>query len=199
MAAKTQEAAGDGDQVKGQHDGCAVGGRSMSSSSSGGKSSGSCGEQGTESVPQSAVTSVDNLRKPLAQPVPQAAAGSDDDEGRDRSDGATSGEVVGKLLARYPDRVPIICKPELRSELPSLEKDKLLARNSMLCGELSYMVHKLLRQADGERKMNPNVTIYLIVNRTSLKTGAMLRDVYEKHRADDGYLYITYGAEKTLG
>lgn len=34
---------------------------------------------------------------------------------------------------------------------------------------------------------------------TSPKTGAMMSEIYEQHKAGDGFLYITYSAENTLG
>merc|ERR1719507_172039 len=100
-----------------------------------------------------------------------------------------------RILVKYPDRIPVICEKDPRSDLPDIDKKKFLVPGSMLCGEFKYIIHKHINQT---ASLTADQTIYLFVNRTAPKTGAPLSEVYEQYRSDDGFLYITYSAENAL-
>uniref|UniRef100_A0A7S1FF80 Autophagy-related protein n=1 Tax=Noctiluca scintillans TaxID=2966 RepID=A0A7S1FF80_NOCSC len=102
-----------------------------------------------------------------------------------------------RIRAKYPDRIPVICERSARSCLPDMEKKKFLVPGSMLCGEFKYIVHKHLSQ--GGTPLSSDQTIFLFVGSTSPKTGALMSEVYEQYKSQDGFLYITYSAENTLG
>eukprot|EP00930_Biecheleria_cincta_P084951 TRINITY_DN74374_c0_g1_i1.p1 TRINITY_DN74374_c0_g1~~TRINITY_DN74374_c0_g1_i1.p1 ORF type:complete len:126 (-),score=31.19 TRINITY_DN74374_c0_g1_i1:102-479(-) len=106
-----------------------------------------------------------------------------------------------RILTKYPDRIPVICEKAGRSDLPEIEKKKFLVPGTMLCGEFKYIIHKHIQQAVSGKGLAADQAIYLFVNKsnTSVKTGALMSEVYESHKADDGFLYITYSAENTLG
>merc|ERR1719188_1873382 len=101
-----------------------------------------------------------------------------------------------RILAKYPDRIPVICEKALRSDLPEIDKKKFLVPGTMLCGEFKYIIHKHINQ---QATIASDQTIYLFVNTTSPKTGALMSEVYDQYKAEDGFLYITYSAENTLG
>merc|ERR1712166_1297409 len=103
-----------------------------------------------------------------------------------------------RILTKYPDRIPVICEKALRSDLPDIDKKKFLVPGTMLCGEFKYIVHKHISQM-AHASIASDQTIYLFVNTTSPKTGALMSEVYDQYKADDGFLYITYSAENTLG
>merc|ERR1719464_616293 len=102
-----------------------------------------------------------------------------------------------RILAKYPDRIPVICEKAPRSDLPDIEKKKFLVPGTMLIGEFKYIIHKHINQT-GSAAIASDQTIYLFVNGTSPKTGALLSEVYAQHSSDDAFLYVTYGAENTL-
>jgi len=105
-----------------------------------------------------------------------------------------------EILVKYPDRVPIICERSARSDLPQISKRKFLVPSTMHVGEFKYVIHKHIQQtAAQEGKVGPDQTIYLFVAGTSPRTTAYMSEVYDAHRDADGFLYITYGAENTLG
>jgi GABA(A) receptor-associated protein len=103
-----------------------------------------------------------------------------------------------RILAKYPDRVPVICEKAKRSDLPDIDKKKFLVPGTMLCGEFKYIIHKHINQT-AANSIASDVTIYLFINSTSPKTGALMSEVYDQYKSDDGFLYITYSAENTLG
>lgn len=102
------------------------------------------------------------------------------------------------MLAKYPDRVPVMCTKSQYSELPQIEKIKFAVPGAMPCGEFKYIVHKNIVQAMGDN-FRAEQTIYIFVNGVVPKTTTPMSELYEKFRADDGFLCITYGAENTLG
>uniref|UniRef100_A0A7S1FC25 Autophagy-related protein n=1 Tax=Noctiluca scintillans TaxID=2966 RepID=A0A7S1FC25_NOCSC len=105
-----------------------------------------------------------------------------------------------RILSKYPDRIPVICEKAARSSLPEIDKKKFLVPGTMLCGEFKYIIHKHLSQTQ-EAVITSDQTIYLFVNSnsTSPKTGALMSEVYEQYKGNDGFLYVTYSAENTLG
>mmetsp|Transcript_20614 Transcript_20614/g.30719 ORF Transcript_20614/g.30719 Transcript_20614/m.30719 type:complete len:119 (+) Transcript_20614:222-578(+) len=104
-----------------------------------------------------------------------------------------------RIRQKYPDRVPVICERAPRSNLPEIEKKKFLVPGTMLCGEFKYIIQKHINQAE-PGSIFSDQTIYLFVNnRTSLKTGDELSESYETYKSDDGFLYMVYTAEDTLG
>eukprot|EP00931_Biecheleriopsis_adriatica_P079205 TRINITY_DN5260_c0_g1_i1.p1 TRINITY_DN5260_c0_g1~~TRINITY_DN5260_c0_g1_i1.p1 ORF type:complete len:128 (+),score=30.08 TRINITY_DN5260_c0_g1_i1:92-475(+) len=106
-----------------------------------------------------------------------------------------------RILAKYPNRIPVICEKAARSDLPEIEKKKFLVPGTMLCGEFKYTIHKHIQQTANGQGIGANQAIYLLVTKsnTSVKTGALMSEIYESHKADDGFLYIAYSAENTLG
>eukprot|EP00441_Pelagodinium_beii_P013776 CAMPEP_0197665040 /NCGR_PEP_ID=MMETSP1338-20131121/59000_1 /TAXON_ID=43686 ORGANISM="Pelagodinium beii, Strain RCC1491" /NCGR_SAMPLE_ID=MMETSP1338 /ASSEMBLY_ACC=CAM_ASM_000754 /LENGTH=299 /DNA_ID=CAMNT_0043243791 /DNA_START=105 /DNA_END=1004 /DNA_ORIENTATION=+ len=109
-----------------------------------------------------------------------------------------SSEDAAKIRQKFPDRVPIICTRSAYADLPELSKNKFVLPGSMLCGEFKYIVHKQLAEATAGPG-NAARTIYLFVNGVTPKTSTPMSELYDQFRGEDGFLYITYGAENTLG
>lgn len=103
-----------------------------------------------------------------------------------------------KIRSKYPDRVPVICEKSTRSTLPELPKRKFVVHGNMLCGEFKYMVHKQIADATPER-LSVDHTIYLFINGITPKTSTPMSQLYDQFRQADGFLYIRFGAENTLG
>jgi len=112
---------------------------------------------------------------------------------------AASAEEARRIREKYPDRIPVICnKSQYSTGLPEITKKKFVVPGTMLCGEFKYMIHKHLSEAlKGDRSAEQ--TIYIFANGLAPKTSTPMSELYDKMRADDGFLYITYGAENTLG
>jgi len=108
-----------------------------------------------------------------------------------------SWEEARRIRERHPDKVPIICeRSPYATGLPDLAASKFLVPGGMACGEFKYMIHKQLRARSGE---SAEQTIYMFVDGLAPKTSTPMADLYAKFCAEDGFLYITYSAENTLG
>ena len=47
--------------------------------------------------------------------------------------------------------------------------------------------------------INAEQTIYLFIKNTPPRTGALMSELYESSKDEDGFLYMQYSAENTLG
>jgi len=103
-----------------------------------------------------------------------------------------------RMRAKYPDRIPVICEKAPYSDLPNISRNKFVVPAGMLCGEFKYIVHKQVTQAS-RRGVAMDQTIYIFVNDIVPKTGATMAELYEQHKAEDGFLYVRFTAENTLG
>ncbi|CAK9038114.1 Autophagy-related protein 8 (Autophagy-related ubiquitin-like modifier atg8) [Durusdinium trenchii] len=75
-------------------------------------------------------------------------------------------------------------------------------RRLRLCGEFKYIVHKHIQQAANGTGLAADQVIYLFTTNgrnTNVKTGEMMSEIYDRYKSDDGFLYIAYSAENTLG
>mmetsp|Transcript_65355 Transcript_65355/g.121833 ORF Transcript_65355/g.121833 Transcript_65355/m.121833 type:complete len:153 (-) Transcript_65355:65-523(-) len=103
-----------------------------------------------------------------------------------------------RILSKHPDRVPIICAKAARSQLPEIAKNKFLVPGGMLCSEFKFIIFQLIQEASGEG-MASDQTIYLFIGSTVPKSTALMSELYEQHKDSDGFLYMTFSAENTLG
>jgi GABA(A) receptor-associated protein len=115
-------------------------------------------------------------------------------------------EEARRILSKYPNRVPVIIERAPRSDLPEIDKKKFLVPGTMLCGEFRYIIHKHITQSAAaqnsyghQQALTADQTIYLFVKNSSPKTGALMSEIYETLKDEDGFLYMTYAAENTLG
>mmetsp|Transcript_21647 Transcript_21647/g.49295 ORF Transcript_21647/g.49295 Transcript_21647/m.49295 type:complete len:140 (+) Transcript_21647:120-539(+) len=104
-----------------------------------------------------------------------------------------------RILQKHPDRVPVILQKHQRSTLMEIPTKKFLVPGTMLCGEFKYTVQKHINSTASMEPLRADQTIYLFVGNCAPKPGATLSEIYETHKADDGFLYIRYSAENTLG
>eukprot|EP00747_Dinoflagellata_sp_TGD_P207430 gnl/TRDRNA2_/TRDRNA2_81007_c0_seq1.p1 gnl/TRDRNA2_/TRDRNA2_81007_c0~~gnl/TRDRNA2_/TRDRNA2_81007_c0_seq1.p1 ORF type:complete len:138 (-),score=15.29 gnl/TRDRNA2_/TRDRNA2_81007_c0_seq1:180-593(-) len=106
-------------------------------------------------------------------------------------------EEASRMQAKYPDRTLVICGRAPRSSLPEIGKKKWIVPNTMLFGEFVYIIHKHLSETTS---LAADQTIYLFVsNGSSPKTSALMSELHESYRGEDGFLYVSYSAENTLG
>jgi GABA(A) receptor-associated protein len=106
-------------------------------------------------------------------------------------------EEAKRMRARYPDRVPVLCERAHASDLPDIARKKFAVPGSMRCSEFKYIVYKQVAHSAGVGLAEQ--TIYVFIGGISPKTSATMADLYEQHGSDDGFLYVQYAAENTLG
>jgi len=106
------------------------------------------------------------------------------------NDFASRVEVARKILASYPDRVPVIV--ETKNKELFIKKKKFLAPDGISVAKFIQEVRKhiTIGAYDG---------LYLFVGDTLLSPGGMMSSIYKRHKDDDGFLYITISKESSFG
>jgi GABA(A) receptor-associated protein len=98
-----------------------------------------------------------------------------------------------KMLAKYPDRIPIICEKNQKSKnTPEIDKNKYLVPFDLTVGQFMYVIRKRI-------KLAPEQGIFLFMNGYIPASSHMLNDLYCLYKDDDGFLYVTYSSENTFG
>jgi GABA(A) receptor-associated protein len=96
-------------------------------------------------------------------------------------------------MERYPDRIPVICEKAQSSKIEDIDKNKFLVPNDLLVHHFNYIIRKRI-------KLRENDSLYLFVNgKYLLKGDSLLKKVYEQRKDPDGFLYVIFTNETTLG
>lgn len=99
-----------------------------------------------------------------------------------------------KMLEKYPNRTPIICEPAAKSNIELSEniKTKYLVPRDITVG-------KFLLSLRDQLHLPSETAIFLFVNHTLPPTSHSIGDIYERHKNEDGFLYIEYAGESAFG
>lgn len=97
-----------------------------------------------------------------------------------------------RIKEKYPDRIPVICERNERSEVQDIDKKKYLVPSDLTVGQFVYVIRKRL-------KLPPEQAIYIFVNGNIPATSALMNTVYNDHVDADGFLYMTYSGENVFG
>ena len=98
------------------------------------------------------------------------------------------------ILSIYPNKIPVIVSKDVKcKDLGNLDKSKFLVSNDMTLGQFIYIIRKNL-------KLDSKKAIFLFIDNKYIEsTSNKFYEIYEKHKSDDSYLYLTYTTENTFG
>ena len=94
------------------------------------------------------------------------------------------------VMQKYPNRIPIIC--DVSKKLPCLDKHKYLIPDDLKSESFMYVIRRRI-QLPSEHAM------YFFVNNKLLQANNFMSVIYEKHKDEDGFLYVYVCAESTFG
>jgi GABA(A) receptor-associated protein len=98
-----------------------------------------------------------------------------------------------QIREKYPDRIPIICERDPRSNLQCCDKNKFLVPCDLTISQFAYIIRKRIA-------LDKSNALFLLVNsKNSIAGDISVNDIYEKHRSSDGFLYISYTGEVLYG
>ncbi|KAI5076719.1 hypothetical protein GOP47_0008784 [Adiantum capillus-veneris] len=97
-----------------------------------------------------------------------------------------------RIREKYTDRVPVIVEKAERSDIPNIDKKKYLVPADLTVGQFVYVIRKRI-------KLNAEKAIFIFVNDVLPPTVAMMSTIYDAHKDEDGFLYVTYSGENTFG
>jgi GABA(A) receptor-associated protein len=81
---------------------------------------------------------------------------------------------------------------QLQSDVPPIDKQKFLVPLDCTVGKFNYEIRKHIQ-------LSPEKTIFLFVNNTIPPTSAMMSQIYDQYKDEDGFLYVTYSGENFFG
>eukprot|EP00882_Tetradesmus_deserticola_P000304 GHRQ01000337.1.p2 GENE.GHRQ01000337.1~~GHRQ01000337.1.p2 ORF type:complete len:137 (+),score=55.97 GHRQ01000337.1:206-616(+) len=99
---------------------------------------------------------------------------------------------AARIRDKYPDRIPVIVEKAEKSDIPDIDKKKYLVPSDLTVGQFVYVIRKRI-------KLSPEKAIFIFVKNVLPPTAALMSSVYEDHKDEDGFLYITYSGENTFG
>lgn len=101
-------------------------------------------------------------------------------------------EESKKILEKYPERIPVIVEKDKKSRISEIDKNKFLTPQDLTLGQFLYVIRKRI-------KINPEDALYCFVNNSLPPTSVSMISLYDSHKDEDGFLYITYCSENTFG
>lgn len=101
-------------------------------------------------------------------------------------------EVTEKLRAKYPNMIPIIVEKAYNCTLPDIKRKKFLVPNEVTLAKFLYEVRKHIA-------LGPEQAIFLFADNYLLPITAHIYTIYDRHKDDDGFLYLFYQGENVFG
>lgn len=95
------------------------------------------------------------------------------------------------ILQRHKDRFPVIVEKS-QSSLFDIDKHKFLVPGETTIGQFLYILRKRI-------KLKQDESIYIFINNTMPPTAALMSKIYNEHKDQDGFLYVTFSGESTFG
>ncbi|KAL5978639.1 Autophagy-related protein 8C-like [Asimina triloba] len=99
---------------------------------------------------------------------------------------------AARIREKYPDRIPVIVEKAERSDIPDIDKKKYLVPADLSVGQFVYVVRKRV-------KVTSEKAIFIFVKNALPPIAALMSAIYEDHKDEDGFLYMTYSGENTFG
>ncbi|XP_020100022.1 autophagy-related protein 8i-like [Ananas comosus] len=96
------------------------------------------------------------------------------------------------ILAKYPDRVPVVVERFSRTDLPEMEKRKFLVPCDMTVGQFIHILRSRLHLPSGK-------ALFIFIQDTLPQTASIMDSMYQQYKDEDGFLYMCYSSEKTFG
>jgi len=94
-------------------------------------------------------------------------------------------ELLDSLLQQ------VICEKVEKSDIATIDKKKYLVPADLTVGQFVYVIRKRI-------KLSPEKAIFIFVDEVLPPTAALMSSIYEEHKDEDGFLYITYALDGSL-
>jgi GABA(A) receptor-associated protein len=96
-----------------------------------------------------------------------------------------------RMRCKYPDRVPIIVEKSKGCKV-TLDKHKYIVPGDLLFSQFLYVIRKRM-------KLSSTSTVFAFINNVIPNPNDTVMDVYNKHKDNDSFMYVTYCTEMAFG
>jgi len=101
-------------------------------------------------------------------------------------------DEASRIKKKYPDRVPVVCERNLKTDIPYIDKTKYLVPKELTVSQFLSIIRKRI-------KVPSNVAIFLLVDNTIPSTCTDMSTLYDNYQNEDGFLYCVYTGETCFG
>jgi len=101
-------------------------------------------------------------------------------------------KLYDKVSLRFPGRIPVICEPSVTCSI-HMDRVKFICPPDIPLGHFLLTIRKRMPE------LRPSEAIFLLVDNTSPCNAEEMGVLYDRHKEDDGFLYIKYTTENTFG
>ena len=101
---------------------------------------------------------------------------------------------TNNILNKYPDRIPCILEKSSfgSNELPEIDKQKFLVPGELTMSQFMFVIKKRIN-------LKPEQAIFVFCNGQILVNHSEMKNIYNKYKNTDNYLYLEYSGESTFG
>ena len=96
-----------------------------------------------------------------------------------------------RITHHCTDRVPVIVEVGSR-ETPQSDREKFLVPCDLTAAQFIFVLRKRIR-------LTPRDALFLLVDNAVPKATTTMKELYDRHAEEDGFLYVTYTTESTFG
>lgn len=102
--------------------------------------------------------------------------------------------MAASIRQRHPDRVPVICdrSPNFDVNFIKDAKIKFLVPEEMTLGAFQRVIRRQLY-------LEPSAALFVFCDERLCEAATTMYTLFERHRDDDGFLYLMYCGENAFG
>ena len=98
-----------------------------------------------------------------------------------------------KIKTKYPNRYPIIINKAKKCDLPEIEKTKFLIPGDLNISQFMCVIRKRI-------ELESTDSLFLFINDKVIPlSSSLISSVYDEHKDEDGFLYVSYCSENVFG
>jgi GABA(A) receptor-associated protein len=103
-------------------------------------------------------------------------------------------EESKKIMEKYDDRIPIVIfKDEKCKNIQDINKNKFLAPSDLTIGQFLCVVRKRI-------ELDESQALFIFVDESTLAAASQtIGTIYQRHKDEDGFLYMIYCSENVFG
>lgn len=102
-------------------------------------------------------------------------------------------EQSARIKVKYPNKIPVIVEKYANSiSAPNIDKNKFLVPGDSTVGSFIHVIRKRMQ-------LSERAALFMFCGTTIPPTSELMNILYDKHRDEDGFLYMVYTTENSFG